>query len=179
MVRDSNFSDEERITVETPLPQAVDPPPQDMTTPLSPPETTILPVATLMDNFPVATFVSNGTTRRAAAADGGGGSAGGDDDEEHTGLGSSSPSDRRMCTVVAPATLEAGFVFEATVDGIDFSVTVPEGGVVEGQRFQVPYPGPTTTTTRGTTPLLISGLTWCPLRNSLRCWVDSKSSLLS
>ena len=44
------------------------------------------------------------------------------------------------CTVFAPATLSAGYTFPARVDGIDFVVTVPEGGVVEGQAFQVPYP---------------------------------------
>jgi Cys-rich protein (TIGR01571 family) len=44
------------------------------------------------------------------------------------------------CTVYAPATLEPGYTFTANVDGINFVVTVPEGGVVEGQPFNVPYP---------------------------------------
>ncbi len=44
------------------------------------------------------------------------------------------------CTVFAPATLEAGYTFPAQVDGIDFLVTIPDGGVTEGQSFQVPYP---------------------------------------
>lgn len=47
------------------------------------------------------------------------------------------------CTVFAPATLSVGYTFPAQVDGIDFIVTVPEGGVIEGQAFQVPYPSPT------------------------------------
>jgi Cys-rich protein (TIGR01571 family) len=42
--------------------------------------------------------------------------------------------------VVAPATLEEGFSFEATVDGQTFVVIVPEGGIKEGQEFEVPYP---------------------------------------
>ena len=46
----------------------------------------------------------------------------------------------KTCTVVAPQTLEAGYTFNANVDGIDFVVTVPAGGVTEGQAFQVPYP---------------------------------------
>ncbi|KAG7367266.1 PLAC8 family domain containing protein [Nitzschia inconspicua] len=46
----------------------------------------------------------------------------------------------KFCTVIAPSTLEAGYSFPARVDDIDFLVTVPEGGVNEGQAFQVPYP---------------------------------------
>lgn len=42
--------------------------------------------------------------------------------------------------VVAPATLAEGFSFEATVDGKNFVVIVPDGGVKEGQEFEVPYP---------------------------------------
>lgn len=42
--------------------------------------------------------------------------------------------------VVAPATLAEGYSFEATVDGKVFVVMVPEGGVKEGQEFEVPYP---------------------------------------
>lgn len=42
--------------------------------------------------------------------------------------------------VVAPATLAEGYSFEATVDGRVFVVMVPEGGVKEGQEFEVPYP---------------------------------------
>ena len=41
--------------------------------------------------------------------------------------------------VVAPATLNAGFTFDAVYEGSTFTVTVPEGGVVEGQRFTVPF----------------------------------------
>lgn len=42
--------------------------------------------------------------------------------------------------VVAPATLEEGFSFEVLVDGKPFVVVVPDGGVKEGQEFEVPYP---------------------------------------
>ena len=42
--------------------------------------------------------------------------------------------------VVAPATLVEGATFEATVDGISFLVSAPEGGVEKGETFQVPYP---------------------------------------
>jgi len=45
-----------------------------------------------------------------------------------------------MLTVLAPATLAAGYTFTAHVDGSDFLVTVLEGGVMEGQAFHVPYP---------------------------------------
>lgn len=44
------------------------------------------------------------------------------------------------CKVVAPATLKEGATFEATVDGITFTATVPEGGVGEGDTFEVAYP---------------------------------------
>jgi PLAC8 family len=46
----------------------------------------------------------------------------------------------KTCTIVAPSTLEEGYTFSANVDGIDFTVTVPKGGVTEGQQFEVPYP---------------------------------------
>lgn len=44
------------------------------------------------------------------------------------------------CKVVAPATLKANSTFEATVDGITFTVTVPEYGADEGESLTVPYP---------------------------------------
>lgn len=66
------------------------------------------------------------------------------------------------CTVFAPATLEAGYTFPCRVDGIDFVVTVPEGGVTEGQAFQVPYP--TNTSNSSTpTPSTTAGNTLDPL----------------
>ena len=46
----------------------------------------------------------------------------------------------RTCTVFAPQTIGEGFTFPASVDGIDFVVTVPEGGAREGEPFDVPYP---------------------------------------
>ena len=52
-----------------------------------------------------------------------------------------------MVAVVAPSTLQAGYTFTAQVDGKDFVVTVPEGGVTEGQVFEVPYPGASEGTT--------------------------------
>ena len=45
-----------------------------------------------------------------------------------------------MVAVIAPATLSAGYTFTAQVDGRDFLVTVPHGGVQKGQQFRVPYP---------------------------------------
>ena len=39
--------------------------------------------------------------------------------------------------VIAPATLEEGYSFDATVDGRTFRVKVPEGGVIAGQEFVV------------------------------------------
>lgn len=41
--------------------------------------------------------------------------------------------------VIAPSTLSAGYTFDATYNGTTFQVTVPEGGVVKGQRFIVPF----------------------------------------
>lgn len=46
--------------------------------------------------------------------------------------------------VVAPSTLPGGATFEAVVDGIQFTATVPMGGVVEGETFYVAFPPPTT-----------------------------------
>lgn len=48
----------------------------------------------------------------------------------------------QMVTVIAPATLLEGYSFLAQVDGMDFDVVVPPGGVLQGQAFQVPYPAP-------------------------------------
>lgn len=44
-----------------------------------------------------------------------------------------------LVTVTAPATLDAGFRFEAEFDGAPFLVTVPKGGVIKGQKFEVPF----------------------------------------
>eukprot|EP01082_Thalassiosira_pseudonana_P012367 g11283.t1 g11283 contig5:520994-523971(-) len=44
--------------------------------------------------------------------------------------------------VIAPATLIAGYTFDAMYDGATFTVTVPDGGVVKGQRFIVPFSPP-------------------------------------
>ena len=41
--------------------------------------------------------------------------------------------------VVAPATLEAGYTFDAMFEGVTFTVVVPDGGVSKGQRFIVPF----------------------------------------
>lgn len=47
--------------------------------------------------------------------------------------------------VVAPATLAEDFTFDVTLGGKHgdrpFTVTVPKGGVEEGQEFEIPYPG--------------------------------------
>jgi Cys-rich protein (TIGR01571 family) len=48
----------------------------------------------------------------------------------------------RTIRVVAPATLEENFTFDVTLGdtGRRFSVTVPPGGVKEGEEFEIPYP---------------------------------------
>eukprot|EP00957_Ditylum_brightwellii_P026594 2011352-Ditylum_brightwellii.AAC.1 len=47
--------------------------------------------------------------------------------------------------VIAPATLNGGYTFDAMYDGVTFTVSVPEGGVVKGQRFIVPFVPPSNT----------------------------------
>mmetsp|Transcript_16319 Transcript_16319/g.23015 ORF Transcript_16319/g.23015 Transcript_16319/m.23015 type:complete len:221 (+) Transcript_16319:133-795(+) len=49
-------------------------------------------------------------------------------------------STSKTVQVLAPSDLQAGYSFTAQVDGKDFQVTVPEGGVKEGQMLEVPYP---------------------------------------
>ena len=44
--------------------------------------------------------------------------------------------------VIAPATLESGYTFDAMYEGITFQVVVPDGGVIKGQRFIVPFNPP-------------------------------------
>ena len=56
-----------------------------------------------------------------------------------------------MVEVVAPATLPEGYKFDAQVGNQMVSVTVPVGGVEEGQRFTIPLVMPSTTTTTSTT----------------------------
>lgn len=41
--------------------------------------------------------------------------------------------------VTAPATLAAGYTFNASYEGTVFPVTVPSGGVTEGQKLRVPF----------------------------------------
>jgi len=48
-------------------------------------------------------------------------------------------SDAILVQVAAPAALPEGFRFEASFEGNTFTVTVPKGGVTEGQTFTVPY----------------------------------------
>jgi Cys-rich protein (TIGR01571 family) len=51
--------------------------------------------------------------------------------------------------VVAPATLEEGYTFDVMLEGVAFTVTVPEGGVVKGEEFEIPYPSPSSDETVG------------------------------
>jgi Cys-rich protein (TIGR01571 family) len=51
-----------------------------------------------------------------------------------------STTEAKLLRIVAPATLESGFTFEAIVDNRSFIVVVPDGGVKEGQEFEVPHP---------------------------------------
>lgn len=56
---------------------------------------------------------------------------------------STNNTSRRTILVVAPATLEENYTFDVTLDEHDertFTVTVPKGGVREGQQFEIPYP---------------------------------------
>jgi len=46
-----------------------------------------------------------------------------------------------MVEVVAPANLREGYEFDAQIGGQAFKVTVPPGGIEQGQKFSVPYGG--------------------------------------
>lgn len=50
----------------------------------------------------------------------------------------------RTIVVVAPATLEEDFTFDVMLEGRSgsrpYTVTVPKGGVQEGEEFEIPYP---------------------------------------
>lgn len=48
--------------------------------------------------------------------------------------------EQEMIRVIAPATLDEGYTFEAIIDNEPFVVLVPPGGVKEGEEFEVPYP---------------------------------------
>mmetsp|Transcript_25016 Transcript_25016/g.30764 ORF Transcript_25016/g.30764 Transcript_25016/m.30764 type:complete len:262 (+) Transcript_25016:132-917(+) len=50
------------------------------------------------------------------------------------------PSRTTMVNVIAPATLPEGYTFEAIISDRTFTVTVPVGGVTEGQTFLAPLP---------------------------------------
>lgn len=50
-----------------------------------------------------------------------------------------------MVEVVAPGTLSAGYTFQASYNDVVFPVTVPPGGVLEGQRIVVPFTNHETT----------------------------------
>jgi len=50
-----------------------------------------------------------------------------------------------MVEVVAPGTLTAGYTFQASYNGVVFPVTVPPGGVKEGQKIVVPFTNHETT----------------------------------
>jgi len=58
---------------------------------------------------------------------------------------------KKTVNVIAPATLLEGYTFKATVDGKVFIVTVPKGGVSQGQVFSVPYPRSGTNLTESAT----------------------------
>ena len=62
-------------------------------------------------------------------------------DQSSYGTVSASPAPTNV-QVIAPATLQAGYTFDAMYDGVTFTVTVPSGGVTKGQRFIVPFSPP-------------------------------------
>jgi len=66
-----------------------------------------------------------------------------------------STSTTTNCEVVAPSDLPTGYQFNATLDGKTIPVTVPPGGVQQGQSFPVMYPKQeeTSTTTRHLAPV--------------------------
>lgn len=45
-----------------------------------------------------------------------------------------------MIRVVAPATLEEDYTFDVLIEGKTYTVTVPKGGVVENEEFEIPHP---------------------------------------
>ena len=47
--------------------------------------------------------------------------------------------DETTVRVIAPASLEEGYQFDVLVYGKPYTVTVPVGGVYEGEEFEVPY----------------------------------------
>lgn len=51
-----------------------------------------------------------------------------------------SPDATAYLEVVSPSSLPEGYTFDAETNGHSFKVTVPIGGVEEGQRFSVPFP---------------------------------------
>jgi Cys-rich protein (TIGR01571 family) len=59
-------------------------------------------------------------------------------------MSSITKSSPKTIRVVAPATLEQDFTFDVTLGGKHgnrpYTVTVPEGGVLEGEEFDIPYP---------------------------------------
>jgi hypothetical protein len=54
------------------------------------------------------------------------------------------PEEPKTIRVVAPATLVQDYTFDITLGGKHgnrpYTVTVPEGGVLEGEEFDIPYP---------------------------------------
>jgi len=47
----------------------------------------------------------------------------------------------KLVSVTVPSAMKEGAEFQATYDGVEFPVTVPPGGVEEGQTIQVPFTG--------------------------------------
>jgi Cys-rich protein (TIGR01571 family) len=111
-VKGEEHAEEAEITVDTPAPQPVEPPPAAL-------------AQTAIETNQVAVPVELIPAEVVGAA---------------SSVASTLASNQRLCTVIAPSTLAGGYTFPAQVDGIDFVVTVPAGGVVEGQAFSVPYP---------------------------------------
>jgi Cys-rich protein (TIGR01571 family) len=50
------------------------------------------------------------------------------------------PPANAMIRVVAPATLEEDYTFDVLIEGKTYTVTVPKGGVVENEEFEIPHP---------------------------------------
>lgn len=146
-------------TIDTPGPQEITPPPEAVYASQVPVNTDEVAVPVVIDAATVTAAPEEVVV--VVGID----SQLGDPSSENARLFSSSITypGPKTCTVIAPSTLGAGYCFPAKVDGIDFLVKVPEGGVQEGQAFQVPYPNASITTTTetpetGTSPARIEPL---------------------
>jgi hypothetical protein len=106
---------QEEITIETPNPQEITPPPEAIIASQTPVETNEIAIPVIVEEIITTSSAPPGSSEGPEGTP-------------------------ELCTVIAPSSLDEGYSFPAQVDGIDFVVTVPEGGIRQGEAFQVPYP---------------------------------------